>query len=82
MYQVYILHSQKLNRYYVGFTNDLQRRLAEHNRKKGKYTDAGIPWELVYTENYSTRQSAMKRERFIKSRKSRNFIEHLIEGEG
>jgi putative endonuclease len=43
MFTVYILQSQSLNRYYVGYTNDLERRLTEHNRKKGKYTDSGIP---------------------------------------
>ncbi|MFW5756114.1 MAG: GIY-YIG nuclease family protein [Tangfeifania sp.] len=82
MYQLYILHSRKLNRYYVGFTNDLQRRLGEHNRKKGKYTDAGIPWELVYTETFDTKKAAMLREKFIKSRKSKTFIEALIQNEG
>lgn len=35
MFIVYILHSQSLDRYYVGYTNDLERGLTEHNRKKG-----------------------------------------------
>ena len=78
MFTVYVLHSQSLNRYYVGFTNDLVRRLTEHNRKKGKYTDSGIPWELVYHEIYSTKAEAMSRENFIKRKKSRTFIESLI----
>jgi len=78
MFTVYILQSQSLNRYYVGFTNDLERRLSEHNRKKGKYTDAGIPWQLVYFETFSTKIEAMNREKFIKGKKSRAFIETLI----
>ncbi len=56
MFTLYILHSKLLDRYYIGYTNDIERRLAEHNRKKGKYTDAGIPWVLVYTENVETSQ--------------------------
>ena len=78
MFIVYILHSQSLDRYYVGYTNDLERRLTEHNRKKGKYTDSGIPWQLVYHEIYSTKTDAMNREKFIKGKKSRTFIEFLI----
>ncbi|HQH24913.1 MAG TPA: GIY-YIG nuclease family protein [Bacteroidales bacterium] len=50
MYSVYILYSKSSDRYYVGYTNDLKRLVAEHNRKKGKYTDAGIPWEIVHSE--------------------------------
>jgi len=78
MYTVYILFSKSLGRYYVGFTNDLDRRLSEHNRKKGKYTDMGIPWEVVYTEKYTTKLEAMERESFIKLKKSREYIEQLI----
>ena len=78
MFTVYILQSQSLDRYSVGFTNDLARRLEEHNRKKGKYTDSGIPWQLVYHETFSTKTEAMDREKFIKLKKSRTFIESLI----
>jgi putative endonuclease len=74
MFTVYILYSKSFDRYYVGYTNDLERRISEHNRKKGKFTDAGIPWILVHSELYSTKKEAMTRERFIKSRKSKSFI--------
>ena len=82
MYSVYILFSKKLNRYYVGYTNNIERRLSEHNRKKGKYTDAGIPWKLVYTEKFENKIDATKRENFIKLKKSRKYIESLIANEG
>jgi putative endonuclease len=78
MYTLYILYSQSSDRFYVGSTNNLQRRLSEHNRKKGKFTDAGIPWNIVYTEIYDSRNEAKAREVFIKSRKSRQFIIELI----
>ena len=81
MFILYILYSEILDRYYVGYTNDLERRLSEHNRIKGKYTDRGIPWRLVYSENYSDKKSAMNRERIIKSQKSKQFIIHLIAGD-
>ncbi|MDA3880621.1 MAG: GIY-YIG nuclease family protein [Prolixibacteraceae bacterium] len=44
MYTVYILYSEKIDQYYTGYTNNIDRRLSEHNRRKGKYTDRGIPW--------------------------------------
>ena len=78
MYTVYILYSQSIDRFYVGFTNDLERRICEHNRKKGKFTDAGIPWAIVRTEAFETKKEAMDREKYIKSKKSKTFIVELI----
>ena len=78
MYTLYILHSSILDRYYVGYTNDILRRLSEHNRIKGKFTDNGIPWSLVYSESFASKKEAMLREKFIKSRKSKKFIIELI----
>ena len=78
MYTLYILFSHKLDRFYVGYTNDLSRRLSEHNRIKAKYTDMGIPWTLVYSESFKSKKEAARRERFIKSKKSRKFIDELI----
>ena len=78
MYTLYIIYSNSLDSYYVGYTNCFERRLSEHNRKKGKYTDIGIPWVLVYFENFQTKKEAMDSEKFIKSKKSRSFITALI----
>lgn len=78
MYTVYILYSQRVDRYYVGYTNDLERRLSEHNRPKGKFTDRGIPWELCYSEVFLEKSAAYSREQFIKAQKSRTYIQALI----
>jgi putative endonuclease len=78
MYTLYILYSVKLDRFYVGYTNDFSRRLSEHNRLKVKYTDIGIPWKLVYSEEFTDIKVAIDRELFIKSRKSKQFIINLI----
>ena len=74
----YILFSATLNKYYVGSTTDIERRLAEHNRGKEKFTKTGIPWLLVHTETFEELTQARKRESFIKKMKSRKFIEQLI----
>ena len=79
MFIVYILFSQKLDKFYIGYTNNLERRLLEHNRNKGKFTDNGIPWQLVYKQSYASKSEAMAREKEIKARKSKAYIQQLIE---
>jgi putative endonuclease len=78
MYTLYILYSENIDRYYVGYTNDFPRRFSEHNRIKHKYTDGGIPWILVYSEEFNNKKLAMEREKYIKSKKSRSYILELI----
>ena len=52
---------------YTGWTNDLEQRVAAHNTGKGaKYTKARRPVELVYFEEFETKEQAMKREYAIK----------------
>ena len=72
---LYILYSQKLNKYYVGSTPDILRRLEDHNRGKEKFTKPGLPWVLVYKEIFENLKEARTREKQIKRRKSRKYIE-------
>ncbi|WP_269523679.1 GIY-YIG nuclease family protein [Coraliomargarita parva] len=74
MYYVYILENAK-GRFYIGHTDDPQRRLREHNDHDGKshlgkYTHKHGPWKLVWTEPHPTRSAAMQREKQIKLWKS------------
>lgn len=62
---------------YTGCTNDLKKRITSHNAGKGaKYTKARRPVELVYYEEFQTREEAMKREYAIKqlSRKEKEAL--------
>ena len=78
-YYVYILYSPSCNKYYVGHTNSLERRLAEHNLGQGgKFSSNCAPWKLVYQEVFLSRAEAMKHEKEIKNKKSRKYIEFLI----
>ena len=43
----------------------MERRLAEHNRKRKKFTDRGIPWKIIYNEKYQTKEQAQTREKCI-----------------
>jgi len=69
----------RLNIFYVGHTDDLTQRIREHQTGRSRFTASRGPWKLIYIEVFSTRSEAMKRERKIKSRKSRRYIERLLE---
>jgi putative endonuclease len=75
---VYIIYSEKIYKYYVGACTDLQRRLYEHNIGHSKFTATGIPWKLLYSEEFIDLPAAKKREMQIKKMKSRKYIENLI----
>ena len=65
---VYILKSERDESLYVGQTNNLPRRLEQHNNPKAKsYTAKRGPWLLVHCEQHADRKAAMARERFLKS---------------
>ncbi len=76
-YWVYILQSEATGQYYVGHTNDLADRIRRHNEGRTAATRGRGPWRLVYQAEFATREAAVARERAIKSRKSRAYIETL-----
>ena len=78
MYHVYILQSEPNGKFYIGSTGNLAERLKRHNGGRSKATKFGIPWKLVYTENFESRSEAIKREMEIKSWKSHLKVEKLI----
>ena len=77
-YYTYILQSEKTGKYYIGSTGNLEDRLQRHNQGRSGYTKSGIPWKLVYKEEYSTRSDAAKREQAIKQRKDRQYVADLV----
>ena len=74
MYTVYVLRCLKNNYRYIGQTNNLNKRLDEHNSGLSKSTKNIRPLVLDYSEEYATRSKAMKRERFLKSGKGREWL--------
>ena len=79
MHFVYILQSDKDKSYYIGETPDTVKRVKFHNEGKQRYTKTRMPWKLVYTEKYLNRHEAIIREKKIKKKKSRKYIEWLID---
>ena len=60
MYFVYVLKSENNWRFYVGMTDNVERRIKEHNSGKTKSTKGYTPWELFFKEKYDTRLEARK----------------------
>lgn len=73
---MYILYSTLKDRYYIGHTEDLNRRLQEHRTRRN--LGAG-DWQIKYFEEFNMRADAMKREKEIKNKKRRSYLELLIE---
>jgi putative endonuclease len=78
MYFVYVLQSRDNGTYYIGQTENVEKRIDEHNRGKSAYTKRKAPWNLIYVEEFDSRSKAMKREYEIKRHKSRKYIENLL----
>jgi putative endonuclease len=54
---------------------DMKRRLAEHNRGKTPFMDAGKPWKIMFSKDLNSRQEAVKLENFIKKRGAKRFLD-------
>ena len=67
MYYVYILRSQKDEKLYTGYTDNLRRRLAEHKSGKNISTRSRLPLDLVYYEAYTSQADAKAREFRLKN---------------
>lgn len=67
MYYVYLLKSKNHNIFYIGYTNNIERRLGEHNIGLVEYTRKYRPRTLIYYESYLSLEDAKKREKALKS---------------
>ncbi|HLC90053.1 MAG TPA: GIY-YIG nuclease family protein [Patescibacteria group bacterium] len=66
MFYVYILESVNDNKIYIGYTNDLKKRIIKHNNKKVKSTSYRLPLRLIYYEAYQSEIDAKVREKNLK----------------
>lgn len=80
MYHIYILKSINSNHYYTGQTNNIESRILLHNAGRINWSKRYRPWKIVYTEEYSNRNEAVKREKYLKSHAGRNWIKIKIKG--
>jgi putative endonuclease len=78
MFYVYVLKSKKDGNNYVGFTNDLQKRLTEHEKGFVKATVNRQPLKLIYFEACLSQQDATKREKYLKTSWGKRYIKSRL----
>ena len=78
MYYTYILQSEKDKQFYTGYTNDLKKRLIEHNLGKVVSTKNRLPVKLVYYEACLNQQDATHREKYLKTAWGKRYIKKRL----
>ena len=81
MYFIYVLKSVNYGTRYVGSTENIDKRLIDHNLGRVPYTKGRLPWKLIYQERFDSRGEAIKRERFLKSGQGRKFLDEILKTE-
>jgi len=79
MFCIYILKSLKDNKTYVGYTNNLERRLVEHNSGKNIATRNRRPFKLLFSEKFETSKEARRRELYWKNGGGRRKLKEFFE---
>ena len=80
-YYLYILQSEVKESYYVGMSNNPDRRLHFHNTDDRKaHTSRYLPCKIVYSNAFNTKEEALSAEQKVKSWKSKKMIRFLVEG--
>jgi putative endonuclease len=74
----YVLQSLTTRHYYTGAAANLEIRLAQHNSDQTRSTKFRGPWVVVHREEFATIAEALRRERFLKSGKGRDFLRQIL----
>jgi len=78
MYFIYILQSLRDQRTYVGYTDNVERRLIQHNSGYVRSTKHRIPFKLLFTEEFETSREAKRRESYWKSGAGRRKLKEYF----
>jgi putative endonuclease len=76
-YYAYIIYSEKIQKHYVGSSEEPERRLEAHNSGLSAYTSKADDWKFVYQIDLPTKKSALILERKIKKRGARRYLNDL-----
>ena len=80
MFTVYILRSLKNSKRYIGYTSKASlERLHDHNTGSNKWTRENGPFVIIHTEEYDSKNEAMKREKFLKSGQGRKWLDENVD---
>ena len=78
MYYVYVLLSEKDSNFYIGFSENVEQRLVEHNAGKNISTRERRPFMLIYYEGHTSKADALRREKYFKSSKGKTTLKQIL----
>lgn len=78
MFYVYALSSINRKYIYVGLTDNLERRILQHNSGRSKTTRAYAPFKVIHEEAFGTRAEARNREKYLKSGVGKEYLKSLL----
>jgi len=79
MHYIYILQSQKDNSYYTGYTDELKKRLKQHNQHDSKYSSSKAPYIIVWYCAFTNKKKALDFEKYLKQGSGFAFArKHLV----
>ena len=81
MHRMYVLKSEKTGKYYIGCTNDLKKRIVQHNKGETESTKRDMPWKIVCYKNFNDQKQAYECEKLVKSYKGGNGFRKIINGD-
>jgi putative endonuclease len=79
---VYALRNSINNEIYVGISQNISKRLKEHNTGKNRYTKAFMPWQVFYTEPHQDYASARTREKYFKHTSGKKYLRKILNDAG
>ena len=77
MYYVYVLLSSQDKKFYIGFSEDVKKRLADHNAGRNTSTKPRRPFELIYYEAHLSKEDALRREAYFKTTKGKSTLRQI-----
>ena len=77
MYKVYVLYSQKIQKFYIGKTTSMVERIERHNAGRVPFTSHGTPWNLVWTIDKATNKEAIRLERKLKNLSGKRLLDFM-----
>lgn len=78
MYYVYVLLSLKDNKFYIGFSEDIKKRLADHNAVRNTSTKPRRLFKLIYYEAHLNKYDALRREAYFKTTKGKSTLKQML----
>lgn len=75
---VYVLRSHKDQMFYIGSTNDLERRVHQHQNGENVSTAKRLPVDLIYFEGHRSKDDALRREKYFKTTKGKVTLRQML----